>query len=738
VVDFLSSEDMGLVANAASYLQHMAYGDDTMKAKIRQFGAIPALIGQLRNEDTKVLMPVLGALRNLSFGRSNDENKLMIVREQGLQELMLALKMSRITEVRELITSVLWNISSCEELKMDIVQLCVPDLVDFALIPYSGWNWDIARDPLGSPAIAKWNVELKNVTGILRNVSSAGEPARVYMRQVNGLVDSLLWLCKAGVQQRQIADDKTMESVVCVLRNLSYQLESEVDLQDGAEDVLDWEWEAEQRRELEEASLSRPKKSATPGCLSMCTRPSTRDSPPRPAHSAQSGGSRRPLVSRPSIVVDFANPDPSVLPKRNRHVQGVALLWQPEVVFPYLATLDLYSGCADTLEAAAGAIQNITACTWKWAVYARNMIRACSGLRVIAELLNNGHDAVVRAGATALRNLATDPRNKASLGVLVVPAVVPRLPFGSNHLGISESTTVALLVLLMEICANSIENAKLFRDREGISYLTRLSRSRQHTTKIVFAANKICSILHNYKECKPSLKRDGWEASLFVRMQREYAGQFEFETAGAVGKEQGGMAKLKKKKSTTKDEKKRGVRRGGREDEQTRKISEVPADDSHPLPPTSSPQPSSPQEPGYQTIPTATAARVPQPQSSSAQQPVTSIYQTIDEVGHTSRNTSPVPVLTMSPPSLREGGPEQQSEVSTTGEGERESQVTSPSSGGGADEIVADPNATYAAVEQIKERKRNSRREKEQQQIKSTQEQEQPPPLLEEPSDSWV
>ena len=47
-------------------------------------------------------MPVLGALRNLSFGRSNDENKLQIVREQGLQELMLALKMSRITEVKKI------------------------------------------------------------------------------------------------------------------------------------------------------------------------------------------------------------------------------------------------------------------------------------------------------------------------------------------------------------------------------------------------------------------------------------------------------------------------------------------------------------------------------------------------------------------------------------------------------------------------------------------------------------
>ena len=47
------------------------------------------------------------------------------------------------------------------------------------------------------------------------------------------------------------------------------------------------------------------------------------------------------------------------------------------------------------------------------------MIRACTGLRVIADLLNNGHDAVVRAGATALRNLAMDPRNNANLGKIL-------------------------------------------------------------------------------------------------------------------------------------------------------------------------------------------------------------------------------------------------------------------------------------------------------------------------------
>lgn len=35
VVDYLSSPDPSVVANAASYLQHLAYGDDNMKAKIR-------------------------------------------------------------------------------------------------------------------------------------------------------------------------------------------------------------------------------------------------------------------------------------------------------------------------------------------------------------------------------------------------------------------------------------------------------------------------------------------------------------------------------------------------------------------------------------------------------------------------------------------------------------------------------------------------------------------------------
>ena len=47
---------------------------------------------------------------------------------------------------------------------------------------------------------------------------------------------------------------------------------------------------------------NRPTKSSTPGCLSMCTRPNRQSSPPA------SSRPRRPYVSRPSMIVDFANP----------------------------------------------------------------------------------------------------------------------------------------------------------------------------------------------------------------------------------------------------------------------------------------------------------------------------------------------------------------------------------------------------------------------------------------------
>ena len=47
-----------------------------------------------------------------------------------------------------------------------------------------------------------------------------------------------------------------------------------------------------------------------------------------------------------------------------------------------------------------------------------------------------------------------------SLGVLSLNSLIPRLPFASNHLGISEETTVALLCCLMELFEENSDNAR--------------------------------------------------------------------------------------------------------------------------------------------------------------------------------------------------------------------------------------------------------------------------------------
>ncbi|XP_064385497.1 catenin delta-1-like isoform X2 [Halichondria panicea] len=723
VVDFLSSDDAGLVSNAASYLQHLAYGDDNMKSKIRTYGAIPALVNQLRRPETRVQMAVLGALRNLSFGRANDENKMEIAGEHGLAEILLALRMSRVAEVRELLTGLLWNLSSCEEMKLRIIKSSTHDIVELTMVPYTGWSLEAAKDPLAKPSFIQWNIELRNITGTLRNISSSGEPSRVCMRASNGLVDTLVWLLRSAVLHKAAADEKAVENAACVLRNLSYRLENEVDPQEGTGDVLDHDWEEEQRKDMDE--ITQPFSNSSPGCLAFLKRS-------RGNSRRERGRVHSPMVSRPSYSVDYANPDPSSLPKRTGPVYGMALLWQPDIVYLYLALIEHFSVAIETIEAAAGAIQNLTACNWKWAVYARNMIRTSNGLRLLAELLNNGHDAVVRAAAMALRNLAIDPRNKTSLGPQVIASVIPRLPYGSNHLGMSEETTISLLCCLMEVCTESTTNARLVLETgEGLSFLTRLTWSRQHTQKIIFAAGKLCSILYECKECKSALKKEGWEMSQFQKLVKESSSQFDFEQRVSISRDYQGSRRKKRSKKVSKKSK-----RPGRQDDEESVMSGMsgvrhepmsatssmisgasPMHISHPQPPRSLPptaeeeQLMDMEEPGYQLIP--------------KEEPGPVIYQSIDDPDL--KQTHPVTPSSVPAP-RSDTAPHTETAGSTTS---GPLSTTGPLSATSQEESEPDPNATYASVDIHK--KRASRRQKEKEKKEKEIVKEEPPQ-----EDSWV
>ena len=124
------------------------------------------------------------------------------------------------------------------------------------------------------------------------------------------------------------------------------------------------------------------------------------------AANGGSGAAQSP--SSPSATV-------AAIPQRSDPPKGMELLWQPDIVQPYLALL---SNCSnpETLEAAAGAIQNLAACYWQPSIDIRAAVRKEKGLPVLVELLRMEVDRVVCAVATALRNLALDQRNKELIG----------------------------------------------------------------------------------------------------------------------------------------------------------------------------------------------------------------------------------------------------------------------------------------------------------------------------------
>lgn len=128
-------------------------------------GAIPVLVSLIRYHDTRVQITVLGALKNLSFGRTMDDNKHTIASDNNLTEIMMALKNSRVAEVRELLTALLWNLSSCEALKLKMMKACLHDLVQIVMVTYTGWNTEESREPTARPQRVTWNAELKNTTG---------------------------------------------------------------------------------------------------------------------------------------------------------------------------------------------------------------------------------------------------------------------------------------------------------------------------------------------------------------------------------------------------------------------------------------------------------------------------------------------------------------------------------------------------------------------------------------------
>nr|XP_044988244.1 catenin delta-2 isoform X4 [Jaculus jaculus] len=483
VIQMLQHQFPSVQSNAAAYLQHLCFGDNKIKAEIRRQGGIQLLVDLLDHRMTEVHRSACGALRNLVYGKANDDNKIALKNCGGIPALVRLLRKTTDLEIRELVTGVLWNLSSCDALKMPIIQDALAVLTNAVIIPHSGWENSPLQDDrklqLHSSQV------LRNATGCLRNVSSAGEEARRRMRECDGLTDALLYVIQSALGSSEI-DGKTVENCVCILRNLSYRLAAETSQgQHVGTDELDGLLCGEANGKDTESS----------GCW---------------------GKKKKKKKSQDQWDGVGPLPDCAEPPK------GIQMLWHPSIVKPYLTLLSECSN-PDTLEGAAGALQNLAAGSWKWSVYIRAAVRKEKGLPILVELLRIDNDRVVCAVATALRNMALDVRNKELIGKYAMRDLVHRLPGGNNSnsavsKAMSDDTVTAVCCTLHEVITKNMENAKALRDAGGIEKLVGISKSKgdKHSPKVVKAASQVLNSMWQYRDLRSLYKKDGWSQYHFV------------------------------------------------------------------------------------------------------------------------------------------------------------------------------------------------------------------------------
>ena len=477
VIEYLNHHNDMVKANAAAYLQHLCYMDNDVKAKTRGLGGIPVLVELVNNEVPEVHRAACGALKNLSYGRANEENKKAIKNAGGIPLLIRLLRKTPDNDVRELVTGILWNLSSTKDLKRPIIDDGLTVLVSTVIVPQSGWEPGKQLSDRNAPRDIYWSTVFRNGSGVLRNVSSDSQYARTKLRECEGLVDSIVFIVQAAIGKNDI-DNKSVENCVCVLRNLSY----------GCQEVLDPDYLAKRARQRQEKA-----KGESTSCFGGTKKKDTKDQ------------KNKFGIPNPNFTSPQTNP------------QGMFLLWHPSIVPIYLPLL---YDCTnpETLEAAAGAIQNLAACDWKPSDDIRETVRKQKGLPVLVELLNLEADRVVCAAATALRNLSIDPQSKELIGKYAMRQLVQRLPEEGKAPRIpnADETISSLMALIYEVIKTSTEFATSLLTEGGVERLMYIVRNDKFVYRIRRFASSILTKMWECKDLHGKYREKGWKDVNFL------------------------------------------------------------------------------------------------------------------------------------------------------------------------------------------------------------------------------
>uniref|UniRef100_A0A8C8LX86 Plakophilin 3 n=1 Tax=Oncorhynchus tshawytscha TaxID=74940 RepID=A0A8C8LX86_ONCTS len=437
----------------AAYIQHECYNNSDSKNQVRQYKAIPELVRLFNSENQVVARYATGSMRNVIY--ENMDNKMSLIEEGGIPQLINALKEND-DELRKNITGILWNLSSKDNLKEKLAKETLAELTEMILIPLSGSG--------DSEVIQQSPSEVDifyNATGCLRNLSSVNEKTRRQMRETNGLVDALVGYIQASVQDGKV-EEKGVENSLCVLRNLSYQLYSEIP-------------PSAQLRLEGPTRGQETSRSEAIGCF----------------------------TPQSKKVKDRKNQDMATFTEVARVPKGLEWLWHPQVVGLYNSVLQGCENNSTTREAAAGALQNITAGDKRWAeVLSHVALEQERMLPVMLDKLRTNNDLELRSLTGFLRNLSRHAKDKNAMATKVVNNLVTELPADGQQKEPSSDVVVNICGTLNNLVTSSSIAARDIAFFDGLQKLVAIKNSHDSSPGKLKASKAAATVLCNMFQYK--------------------------------------------------------------------------------------------------------------------------------------------------------------------------------------------------------------------------------------------
>ncbi|XP_043938604.1 plakophilin-3 [Protopterus annectens] len=471
-VRYLSASDSEMQVIGAAYIQHKCYNDDEAKLQTRKLLAIPKLVKLFNSENQEVQRHATGAVRNLIY--NNNDNKLSLIEEDGVAALMRAIREPD-DELQKNVTGILWNLSSSDSLKDRLSSEIMNGLTEKVLVPLSG---------SGKSGVIRQNASeseiFYNATGCLRNLSSASVRTREKMRECRGLIDSMVQYIQNAMDSGKV-EDKSVENAACVLRNLSFRLYDEL-----PSEIL-------ARLEGPGKQHSGGKKNETVGCF----------------------------TPQSKKVKEESYSDYSTFTEVSKDPKGMEWLWNPKIVSLYTNLLQKCEVNHNTTEAAAGAMQNITAGDRRWpSILSKVALHQSRILNPLLDRLRTNSDQELKSLTGLLRNLSRHTKNKDELSTKVVSHLVEKLPSCESKTNPSDDVVVNICAVLNNLVMESSLAARDVCYFDGIAKLMYVKKKKdsQEYAKASRAAMVLLNNMWQYGKYHKEYKKKGFGKPDFTSM----------------------------------------------------------------------------------------------------------------------------------------------------------------------------------------------------------------------------